>query len=120
MSILYHPGKANVVVDALSMLSLGSTTHVKEEKRELAKDVHRLALLGVRLMDSTKGGIVVMNGTDVMKLGKKGRLSPQYIRPYRISKRINNVAYELELPPELAAVHPVFHISNVKKCMGDT
>ncbi|WMV59026.1 hypothetical protein MTR67_052411, partial [Solanum verrucosum] len=33
--------------------------------------------------------------------------------------RIDNVAYELELPQELAAVHPVFHISMLKKCMGD-
>ena len=43
MSILYHPGKANVVADALSRLSMGSTAHVEEEKRQLAKDVHRLA-----------------------------------------------------------------------------
>ncbi|WMV51513.1 hypothetical protein MTR67_044898 [Solanum verrucosum] len=56
---------------------------------------------------------------DVMRFGKKGNLSPRYIGPYRISKRIGNVAYELELPQELAAVHPVFHISMLKKCMGD-
>ncbi|WMV24222.1 hypothetical protein MTR67_017607 [Solanum verrucosum] len=55
----------------------------------------------------------------VMRFGKKGKLSPRYIGPYRISKRIDNVAYELELPQELAAVHPVFHISMLKKCMGD-
>ncbi|WMV30789.1 hypothetical protein MTR67_024174 [Solanum verrucosum] len=55
MSILYHPGKDNVVADALS----------------------------------------------------------------RISKRIGNVAYELELPQELASVHPVFHISMLEKCMDD-
>ncbi|WMV28192.1 hypothetical protein MTR67_021577 [Solanum verrucosum] len=55
----------------------------------------------------------------VMRFGKKGKLCPRYIRPYRISKRIDNVAYELELPQELAAVHPVFHISMLKKCMGD-
>ncbi|WMV19481.1 hypothetical protein MTR67_012866 [Solanum verrucosum] len=54
-----------------------------------------------------------------MRFGKKGKLSPQYIGPYRISKRIGNVAYELELPQELAAVHSVFHISMLKKCMGD-
>ena len=46
MSILYHPDKANVVVDALSRLSMGSTAYVEKEKRELAKDVHRLAKLG--------------------------------------------------------------------------
>ncbi|WMV49885.1 hypothetical protein MTR67_043270 [Solanum verrucosum] len=55
----------------------------------------------------------------VMRFGKKGKLSPRYIGPYRIAKRIGNVAYELELPQELAAVHPVFHISMLKKCMGD-
>ena len=55
-----------------------------------------------------------------MRFVKKGKLSPRYIRPYRIAKRIGNVAYELELPQELAAVHPIFHISMLKKCMGDT
>ncbi|WMV50042.1 hypothetical protein MTR67_043427 [Solanum verrucosum] len=54
-----------------------------------------------------------------MRFGKKGKLSPWYIGPYRISKRIDNVAYEFELPQELATVHPVFHISMLKKCMCD-
>ncbi|WMV45355.1 hypothetical protein MTR67_038740 [Solanum verrucosum] len=40
-----------------------------------------------------------------MRFGKKGKLIPRYIGPYRISKRIGNVAYELELPSELATVH---------------
>ncbi|WMV10072.1 hypothetical protein MTR67_003457 [Solanum verrucosum] len=55
----------------------------------------------------------------VMRFGKKGKLSPWYIGPYRISKRIGNVAYELEIPQELAAIHSIFHISMLKKCMGD-
>ncbi|WMV09620.1 hypothetical protein MTR67_003005 [Solanum verrucosum] len=55
----------------------------------------------------------------VMRFGKKGKLSPRYIGPYRIAKRIGNVAYELELPQELEAVHPVFHISMLKKCICD-
>ncbi|WMV38250.1 hypothetical protein MTR67_031635 [Solanum verrucosum] len=55
----------------------------------------------------------------VMRFGKKGKLSPRYIDPYRISKKVGNVAYELELPQELAAVHSIFHISVLKKCMGD-
>ncbi|WMV19140.1 hypothetical protein MTR67_012525 [Solanum verrucosum] len=55
----------------------------------------------------------------VMRFGKKGKLSPRYIGSNRISKRIGKVAYELELPQELAAVHPIFHVSMLKKCMGD-
>ena len=53
-----------MVVDALSMLSIGSTTHVEEKKRVLAKDVHRLTRLGVKLLDSTEGGLVVTNGDE--------------------------------------------------------
>ena len=51
----YHPGKTNVVDDALSRMSIGSTTHVEDEKKELVKDIHRVAGLGVRLVDSTSG-----------------------------------------------------------------
>ncbi|XP_069145447.1 uncharacterized protein [Solanum lycopersicum] len=60
--VLMQNGKVNLVVDASRMLSMGSTTHIEKEKRELAKDVHRLACLGVRRMDSTKGQIVVTSG----------------------------------------------------------
>ena len=55
----------------------------------------------------------------VMIFGKKGKLSPRYVRPYNILKRIFKVAYEFELPAKLAAVHPIFHISLLKKCVGD-
>ncbi|WMV24283.1 hypothetical protein MTR67_017668 [Solanum verrucosum] len=53
------------------------------------------------------------------EIGKKGKLSPRYIGLYSISKRIGNVAYELKLPQELEAFHPVFHISMLKKYMRD-
>ena len=53
MNVHYHPGKANVVDDALRRMSMGSTTHVEDGKKMLVKDVHRLARLGVWLVDST-------------------------------------------------------------------
>ncbi|KAH0689091.1 hypothetical protein KY289_016449 [Solanum tuberosum] len=60
MNVLYHPSKANVEVDALSRLSMGSVAHVEEERKELAKDVHRLARLGVCLMDTSDSGVIVV------------------------------------------------------------
>ena len=64
MSILYHVDKDNIVVDASSRLCMCSTVHVDKEKRELAKYMHILVCLEVRLMDSTEGGVVVMNGDE--------------------------------------------------------
>ncbi|KAH0633818.1 hypothetical protein KY284_036604 [Solanum tuberosum] len=64
MNVLYHPGKANVVVDALSRLYMGSVAHVEEERKELAKEVHRLARLGVCLMSISDGGVTVQNGSE--------------------------------------------------------
>jgi len=55
----------------------------------------------------------------VMRFGKKGKLSPRYIGPYKIIRRVGQVAYELELPQELSAFHSVFHVSMLRKCVGD-
>ncbi|XP_070045150.1 uncharacterized protein [Nicotiana tomentosiformis] len=55
----------------------------------------------------------------VMRFGKKGKLSPRYIRPFEILERIGEVAYKLALPPSLAAIHLVFHVSMLWKYHGD-
>ncbi|WMV54555.1 hypothetical protein MTR67_047940 [Solanum verrucosum] len=57
---------------------------------------------------------------DVMRFGKKGKLSPRYVGPYQILRRGGKVAYELELPNYLASVHPVFHVSCSNKFVGDS
>ncbi|WMV47032.1 hypothetical protein MTR67_040417 [Solanum verrucosum] len=54
-----------------------------------------------------------------MRFGKKGKLNRRHIGPYQIVRKIGNVAYELDLPTRLASVHPVFHVSILKKCVGD-
>ncbi|GJS19333.1 hypothetical protein Tco_0447965 [Tanacetum coccineum] len=55
----------------------------------------------------------------VVQFGKHGKLSPRYIRPFRIIERIGPVAYQLELPQELSRVHNLFHVCNLKKCLSD-
>ncbi|WMV58319.1 hypothetical protein MTR67_051704 [Solanum verrucosum] len=191
---------------------MGSVAHIDEEKKRLARDVHRLAQLGVQLVYSTKGSVMIHNGSEssfgmdvkskqggdgvlryqgrlcvlnvddlrerileeaysslvheaiekiqiirerlrmtksrqksyadvrrrdlefevhdwvylkispmkgVMRFGKKGKLSTHFVGPFKILRRVGKVAYKLDLPNELAMVHPVFHVSILKKCVGD-
>ncbi|XP_070020887.1 uncharacterized protein [Nicotiana sylvestris] len=75
--------------------------------RDLEFQVDDRAFLKVSLM---KG---------VMWFGKKGKLIPRYIGPYRIIRKVGQVAYGLDLPSDLESAHPVFHVSMLRKCIRD-
>jgi hypothetical protein len=51
------------------------------------------------------------------RFGVKGKLSPRYIGPFPNLEKCGKVAYKLELPPSLAGVHDIFHVSQLKKCL---
>ncbi|XP_058111567.1 uncharacterized protein LOC131254884 [Magnolia sinica] len=55
----------------------------------------------------------------VLRFNKKGKLTPRFIGPFQILDQVGVVAYRLTLPPPLAGVHNVFHISMLKKYIPD-
>ena len=55
----------------------------------------------------------------VMRFGKKGKLAPRYIGPFEIRSRVGEVAYRLILPHKLSRIHPVFHVSMLRKYISD-
>ncbi|GJW43888.1 hypothetical protein Tco_0072687 [Tanacetum coccineum] len=94
--IRYHPGKANVVDDALN-----------KRGKPLEFSVGEHVLLKV---SPWKG---------VVRFGKKGKLAPRFVGPFEITERIGPVASRLRLPKELNSVHDTPHVSNLKKCLAD-
>ena len=61
----------------------------------------------------------VMPKTGVIRFGKRGKLSPRYIGPFEVLKRVGAVAYRLALPSILSSVHDVFHVSMLRKYTPD-
>ncbi|XP_026428638.1 uncharacterized protein LOC113324533 [Papaver somniferum] len=55
----------------------------------------------------------------IKRFGKKNKLSPRYIGPFEILERVGEVAYRLALPPQLADVHNVFHVSMLRRYNAD-
>ncbi|GJW94813.1 putative reverse transcriptase domain-containing protein [Tanacetum coccineum] len=55
----------------------------------------------------------------VMRFKNKGKLSPRFIGPFKILKRVGEVAYTLELPKEMRGIHNTFHVSYLRKCLSD-
>ena len=76
----------------------------------------------VRDLDFMEGEQVLLKVSPmkgVMRFGKRGKLSPRYIGPFEVLKRVREVSYELALPQRLLGVHPVFQVSMLKKYHGD-
>jgi len=55
----------------------------------------------------------------MLRFGMKGKLAPRYIRPFEIGNMIGSIAYKLVLPPHLAKIYDVFHVSLLRVAKVD-
>nr|GFC53807.1 putative reverse transcriptase domain-containing protein [Tanacetum cinerariifolium] len=55
----------------------------------------------------------------VVRFGKRGKLNPRYVRPFKVLAKVGKVAYKLELSQKLSRVHHTFYVSNLKKCYSE-
>ena len=95
--------KIKVIRDRLKIAQARQKSYADNRRKDLKFEVGDMVFLRI---SPWKG---------VLRFGKRGKLSPQYIGPYRIVERIGEVAYRLELPSDLDRIHDVFHVSLLRK-----
>nr|GEW01768.1 putative reverse transcriptase domain-containing protein [Tanacetum cinerariifolium] len=55
----------------------------------------------------------------VVHFGKRRKLNPRYIGPFKVLGKVRTISYRLEFPEQLSRVHSTFYVSNLKKCLSD-
>ena len=95
--------KIKVIRDRLKITQDRQKSYANNRRRDLVFEVGDMVFLRI---SPWKG---------VLRFGKRGKLSPRYIGPYRIVERIGEVAYRLELSSDLDRIHDVFHVSMLRK-----
>ncbi|XP_070004904.1 uncharacterized protein [Nicotiana sylvestris] len=68
---------------------------------------------GTNLVQDALDKVLSMKG--IIRVGKKGKLSMRFTSPFEVLKRAGEVSYEINLPPSLSGVHPIFHVSMLQR-----
>ncbi|WVZ90691.1 hypothetical protein U9M48_036972 [Paspalum notatum var. saurae] len=85
--------------------NMAKKSYADKRRRELTFDEGEFVYLKVSPLRGTN------------RFHTRGKLAPRYIGPFRIKRKVGDLAYELELPEHLSGVHPVFHVSQLRKCL---
>jgi hypothetical protein len=94
------------IQDNLKAAKSRQETYANKRRRPLEFKIVDHVYLRVSLMKSVKMFRV------------KGKLAPRYIGLFPTLEKYGTVAYKLDLPPSLAGVHDIFHVSQLKKCLN--
>jgi hypothetical protein len=85
------------------------------QSRQKSYADHRRRNLSFKVGDFVYLKVSPMRGLRRFKI--RGKLAPRYIGPFKILEQRGEVAYQLDLPPQLSDVHDVFHVSQLRKCL---
>ncbi|WVZ81149.1 hypothetical protein U9M48_028562, partial [Paspalum notatum var. saurae] len=93
-------------------------TQAEEQVKFIHSNQKRAQFRQKSYSDKRRRPLVFEKGDHVyIRFGVKGKLALRYVGPFKITEQCGPVAYRLELPPQLVAVHDVFHVSKLKKCI---
>ena len=99
--------KMQVIRERLKAASDQQKSYADLKRRDIAYEV------------GDKVFLKVSSWRKILRFGKKGKLSPRFIGPYEVLERIGPMVYHLALPPKLAKLHNVFHVSMLRRYRSD-
>ncbi|GKB39940.1 putative reverse transcriptase domain-containing protein [Tanacetum coccineum] len=86
-------------------------------------EVGEVQLTGPEIVQETTEKIIQIKqriqAARVVHFGKRGKLNPRYVGPFKVLEKVRAIAYKLKLSQDLSRVHNTFHVSNLKKCYAD-
>jgi hypothetical protein len=94
-----------MVRDNLRAMQSRQKSYADHRRRELSFEVGDFVYLKVSPMRGLSRFMV------------RGKLTSKFIGPFKILEKRGEIAYQLELPPQLSDVHDIFHVSQLKKCL---
>jgi hypothetical protein len=97
--------KVKIIQDNLKVAQSRQKSYADIQRRPLQFQIGDFVYLRV---SPTRG---------IQRFGVKGKLAPRYIGPFEIIEVCGPIAYRLQLPPQLASIHDIFHISQLRKCV---
>nr|GEV74482.1 putative reverse transcriptase domain-containing protein [Tanacetum cinerariifolium] len=109
-------------IDVFSEETTDKVVLVKENPKAVRDHQKSYVDYGCKPLEFEVGDRVWLKVTPwkgVVHFGKKGKLAPRYVGPFKILERIELVAYRFRLPEELNSVHDTCHVSNLKRCLAD-
>ena len=99
--------KVKLIRDRLKVAQYRKKSYADSKRKETVYEVGDRVYLRVSPLRGVK------------HFGVKGKLAPRFVGPYKVLERMGEVAYNLELPKGLSAVHDVFHVYQLKKCHAE-
>ncbi|XP_070054139.1 uncharacterized protein [Nicotiana tomentosiformis] len=118
----FEPGEARLLGNDLFRDAMEKVKVIQEQlctTQSRQKSYANKKVCGVSYMVGEKVLLRVSPMKGVMRFGKKGKLNPRYIGLFEVLEKIGEVAYKLVLPTSLSGVHPMFHVSILRKYYGD-
>nr|GEY68653.1 putative reverse transcriptase domain-containing protein [Tanacetum cinerariifolium] len=115
-------GEAQILGPELIQETTEKIVQIKERMQAVRDRQKSYADLKRKPMEFQVGDKVMLKVSPwkgVVRFGKRGKLNPRYVGPFKVLERIGDVAYNLDLLDELSRVHNTFHVSNLKKCHAD-